>query len=145
MILADICSNRMATFLAAVLVLPACLSGVSNLARAGGVTIQIESPQKVSLSVNGIYQQGDYVEISGRVRRHDLSPSGLYRGHVDVEIVESDGTVKTATGISTFPRFLKKGLRHTARFSTQLEGQIDQGTVVRLRFHRGDHDSEART
>ena len=137
---ASIRSNRMATILAAALVLPACLSGVSNLAHDDRVTIQSESPRKVSLSVSGISQNGKYVEVSGRVWRHRLSPSGLYRGHVDVEIVESDGTVKIATGVPTSPRYIKRGLRHTARFSTQVEAQVEHGAVLRLRFHREKHN-----
>ena len=107
------------------------------------MTIKTESPRKVSLSVSGIYQRGEYVEVSGRVWRHRLSPAGLFSGHVDVEIVNSDGTVAATNGVPTFPRFLKRGLRHTARFSTQIEGRVDPGTVVRLSFHRGKHDSEA--
>lgn len=135
--------NRMVSLLAAVLVLPACLSGVSNLAHDDRVTIQTESPRKVSLSVSGIYQRGEYVEVSGRVWRHRLSPSGLYSGHVDVEVVDPDGKISTTAGVPTFPRFIKRGLRHTARFSAQIEAQIERGTVVRLKFHRGKHDGTA--
>jgi len=136
-----IASNRVVVCVAALVVLPACLSGMTNLARDSGVTIQTESPRKISLSVSGIYQQGEYVEISGRVRRHPLSPSGLYSGHVDVEITDPDGTVRATTGVPTSPRFIKKGLKHTARFSTQVEAQVEQGTVIRLTFHRGKHDA----
>ena len=72
-----------------------------------------------------------------------MSPSGLYSGHVDVEIVDSDGTVAASTGVPTVPHFIKKGLKNTARFSTQVNAQIEPGTVVRLSFHRGKHDAEA--
>ena len=131
---------RMASFLAAVLVLPACLSGVSNLARDSRLSIKTESPRKVTLSVSGIYQKGENVEVTGRVWRHRLSPAGLYSGHVDVEITNPDGTAAAITGVRTYPRFIKRGLRHTARFSTQVKAEVEQGTVVLLRFHRGEHD-----
>lgn len=129
--------------LAALVALPACASGVANLARGRQLTIQTESPPKITLSVSGIYQKGETVEINGRVWRHRMSPSGLYSGHVDVEIVDPDGTVAASTGVPTFPRFIRRGLGRTARFSTQVSAQIEPGTVVRLSFHRGKHDAEA--
>ena len=137
---ANIRCNLMVSILAAVLVLPACLSGVSNLAHDDRVMIQFESPRRFSVSVSGIYQKGIHVEVSGRVWRHRLGPSGLYSGHVDVEIVDSDGMVTTTTGVPTSPRYIKRGLRHTARFSTQVEAQIENGAVLRLRFHREKHN-----
>lgn len=132
--------SRMVLFMGAVLVLTACLSGVSNLAQDDRVTIQTESPRKVSLSVSGVYQRGGFVEVSGRVWRHRLSPTGIYSGHVDVEVVVPDGTISTTTGVPTYPRFIRRGLRHTARFSAQVEAQVQQGTVIRLEFHRGSHN-----
>jgi len=136
-------SSRVAACLAALVVLPACLLGVANLARDSRVTIQTESPRKVSLSAGGIYQKRDNVEISGRVSRHRLRPAGRYSGHFDVEIIDPDGTVVATTDVPTTPRFIKKSLRHAARFSTQIEAQVAHGSVVRLRFHRGKHDGKA--
>ena len=130
----------LAASLAATAILTACASGAANLARDSRLSIKTESPQKVTLSVSGIYQNGENVEVTGRVWRHRSSPAGLYSGHVDVEITNPDGTVAATTGVRTFPRFIKRGLRHTARFSTHIKAEVEQGTVVHLRFHRGEHD-----
>ena len=80
--------NRIAltVSLAATVFLTACASGVENFARDSLLSIKTESPRKVTLSVSGIYQKGENVEVTGRVWRHRSSPAGLYSGHVDVEI-----------------------------------------------------------
>ena len=60
-------NNPVTVCLAALVILPACVSGVANLVRDNRVTIQTESPRKITLSVNGVYQKGAYLEISGGV------------------------------------------------------------------------------
>jgi len=135
--------NQRLGFLAAVAVLSACASGAANLARDSGLAVKIESPPKVSTSVSGIYQDGENVEISGRVWRHRLGSSGLYSGHVDVEIENPDGSISEKTGVPTFPHFIRRGLRHAVWFSTKFTAEIRQGTIVHVRFHRGRHDDEA--
>jgi hypothetical protein len=128
--------------LAAAVSLTACASGVANLVRDSRLSIKTESPRKVTLSVSGIYQRGENVEVTGRVWRSRLSLAGLYSGHVDVEIANPDGTVAASTGVATTPRFIKRGLGRGARFSTQVAARIERGTAVRLSFHRGKHDNE---
>jgi len=129
--------------LAVLFILPTCIAGDANLARDGQVTIQIESPLKSTLAVSGIYQEEEFVEISGRVWRHSLSFGVLYTGHVDVRISDPDGTVASVSDVPCYPRDIKKGSRNSATFSTRIKTQMNLGTVVRLRFHRGNHGNVA--
>jgi hypothetical protein len=112
------------------------------LARNNQVGIETESPRKVTLSVSGVYQNGEIVEVNSRVSRHLQGPAGLYSGHIDVEIANPDGSVATTTGVPTFPHFIKRGSKHAARFSIQMAVRIERGTVVRLSFIRGKHDDD---
>ena len=129
-------------FLVAVSSVPACASSARNLAHDNRLTICTESPQYTTLWVSGVYQNGEELEISGRVWRHPLSPIVLYTGHVDVDIVGADGRMVAKNDVPCNPRFIKKGSGKSSRFSARVMARVDQGGVIRLTFHRGEHGSD---
>jgi hypothetical protein len=136
-------SNRFAWFFLVVVSFePACASSTGNLVRDRRLTICTESPKYTTLWVSGVYQNGEEIEISGRVWRHPLSPSVSYTGHVDVDIVGSDGRFVAKNDVRCNPRNIKKGSGKSSRFSARVMGRVDQGGVIRLTFHRGEHGSD---
>lgn len=114
-----------------------CASSRANLLRRGEVSVQTEAPRHITLSVSGVYQVENQVEVSGRVWRHRSSPSGLYTGHIDAEIVHPDGKVTSFHDVASRLSNIRKGLGRRAFFVAKIEGRLDQGSKLRLEFHRG--------
>lgn len=119
------------------LVLTACISGEVNLLDERRVTIETEGPEQVEISVSAVVEEQDSVEIRGVVWWARNSPSMLKYGHIDIEIINSEGMSWIETGVPIHTIFVHRGVRQRARFTAHLMAEVDKESAVLVRFHEG--------
>jgi hypothetical protein len=124
-------------------ILSACASGRINLVEEGQLKIETEAPEEITISVKGIYEEDELVEIKGVVWWQRGSPEELYAAHIDIEIVGSDGSVTTDVGVPLRRIFLHRAKRQRARFSGLVRTSVRGDATIRVIFHYCPHDGPA--
>lgn len=129
--------------LVALAVFSACASGRSNLVENNRLRIETEAPEEITISVKGVYEEDEIVGIKGVVWWQSGSPDELYSAHLDIEVLSSDGTASTATGVELRRIFLHRAHRQRARFSALVETFVREDSTIRVIFHHCPHDGPA--
>ena len=119
---------------------PACASRGTNLVEESQLKIDTEAPEEITISVKGVYEEDELVDIKGVVWWQPGSPDELYTAHVDIEIVGSDGPVTAEVGVPLRRIFLHRAKRQRARFSALVEPLVMEDATLRVIFHQGPHD-----
>ena len=116
--------------------LTACISGEVNLLDERRMTIETEGPEEVEISVSAVVEEQDSVEIRGVVWWARNSPSMLKYGHIDIEIIDSEGTSWIDSGVPIHTIFVHRGVRQRARFTAHPPAEVDEGATILVRFHK---------
>jgi len=104
-----------------------------NLVKEGVVLVEYVPSKGVYVSKAYVYQYGDELVISGKVRR----PYGSFAvtGHVDIEMLDPEGTTFKKTTATHTPRIVRtKGPRDMS-FTMRLPMILPKGATVRLGYH----------
>jgi hypothetical protein len=136
-------NTRLVVCLTMFTILSACASGRINLVEEGRLEIETEAPEEITISVKGVFEEEELVEIKGVVWWQPGSPDELYTAHIDIEILGSDGSATTEAGVPLRRIFLHRAIRQRARFSALVEPFVMEGATVRVIFHRDPHDDPA--
>jgi len=80
-----------------------------------------------------VYQVGDELEISGRVkRRRDAIPTG---GHVDIALVHPDGRILERVSVPYSPRIIRRRWAQESFFQVRLSPIPPEGTTIYTTYH----------
>ncbi len=104
-----------------------------NLVKEGAVLVEYVPSKGVYVSKAYVYQYGDELVISGKVRR----PYGSFAvtGHVDIEMLDPEGTTSKKTTATHIPRIVRRKGPRDASFTVRLPIILPKGATVRLGYH----------
>jgi hypothetical protein len=104
----------------------------TNLVKTGNVVVESIPTEDEYVSSIRIYQDAEGIEISGRVYTQGRQP--LEKGHVDIEVINPDGTpIKQC---AHYFAVVRRKLDLTAPFYVRLRPiNLPRGTKVRLTYH----------
>jgi hypothetical protein len=135
---------RLAACLTIISILSGCASGGINLVEEGRLRIETEAPEEITISVKGVYEEDELVEIKGVVWWQRGSPDELYSAHIDIQVVRGENTVINENGVPLRRIFVfRGGTRQRARFSGLVEPFVIEDATLRVIFHQGMHDEPA--
>lgn len=127
--------------LANILFLPACATRTIPHPAKGTLAMKILPAVDVRIVQASARQDGEYLVVDGQVKRKKVHARKFPRGHIDIAILDEDGSTidKTFTRIS--PEILPRidGMKST--FLARIPLVPPQGSVVRVNFHSGPHES----
>jgi hypothetical protein len=110
-----------------------------NLVENGTASLEFVPSKGIYVSKAYVYQDGDDLVITGKVKRHSGSLS--VTGHVDIVILDPKGTTLKKVAVSHVPRIVRRQGASDASFSARLPIIPPKGATVRLGFH-SSKDSE---
>lgn len=111
-----------------------CASGRVNLVDQGLVTVERIDPETSCISRPTVYQNGDELVISGKVKCTRFR--GFSLGHIDIAIVSAEGGLLQSLSVLYYPRIIPRKGGRESRFQVSLPLRPPKGTVVRLAFHK---------
>ncbi len=114
----------------------ACASNRVNLLKDGTSKLEIIPSKGYYISKVHVNQNGDELEITGRVKRRSYSGTG--GGHVDITIVNPKDEVLEKLSTFYVPRMIPTKRMHTreSRFEVRLPTILPTGSKVRVAYHR---------
>ena len=113
-----------------------CASNRINLVDNGTVTIECVNSKRMLVSRVYVYQEGDELVISGRVKRRFSTGIGT-GGHVDIAMFNQEGTPIINISKHYTPRLTKHS--RTSSFTVHLPLIISERSIVRVVHHSGVH------
>ncbi len=104
-----------------------------NLVKEGVAFVEYVPSKGVYVSKTYVYQDGDELVISGKVRR----PYGSFAvaGHVDIEMLDPEGTTFKKTIATHIPRIVRRKGPRDASFTVRLPIILPKGATVRVGYH----------
>lgn len=121
--------------------LPACATTTVPPPAPGTLAVKILPAVDVRIVQTSARQEGEYLVVDGQIKRKKVHARKFPRGHIDIAILDEDGSTidKTFTKIS--PEILPRidGMKST--FLARIPLVPPQGSVVRVNFHSGPHES----
>lgn len=109
-----------------------CASNGINLVSSGAVKVEVVPTEDETIVGSDVFQDESGLFISGRVHTGGYEP--LEKGHVDVEILNPDGTpIKQCVH---YFHLVTRKLDKTAPFYAHLRPvNLPQGAIIRLTYH----------
>ena len=122
-----------AALLAPLIFIFGCATTCVNLVKTGNVIVEVVPTEDEYIGSTHVYQNDKELVISGRVHTQGYAPT-LEKGHVDVEIINPDGTlIKQCVH---YFKLLPRKLDLTVPFEAHLQPlNLPKGTKVRLTYH----------
>lgn len=115
-----------------------CASHVVDLVETGSVSMKIHETARLQVSDARIEQFPEEVAVSGHVRFRGARRGGS-AGHVDIEVVSSDGRTIARQEANYYPKIISRRGRRRSYFSCRFPGALPEGATVHLRHHRPVH------
>ncbi len=124
--------------------LSGCVSKRVDLVDTGAVSLQRLPSKDTHISRVDVFQDGDELVITGKLRRGLSSMPGL--GHVDIAIVDPEGKILKEVHTNYFPRILARkqrrrilamarNQRQQANFGVRLPLVPPPGSTIRVTYH----------
>ncbi len=110
-----------------------CTTSRVNLAERGIVSIERVPTKHIYVSAAYVYQDGDELVISGRVKHKHAHRTS--RGHVDIIILGPEGEILKEVTISYVPRIIRRKGSREAHFNVRLPFIPLKGSTVHVAFH----------
>ncbi len=104
-----------------------------NLVKEGVAFVEYVPSKGVYVSKTYVYQDGDELVISGKVRRPYASFA--VAGHVDIEMLDPEGTTFKKTIATHIPRIVRRKGPRDASFTVRLPIILPKGATVRVGYH----------
>ncbi len=111
----------------------ACSTNRVNLADNRTVSLERVHSDNITVSRVYVYQDGDQLEISGRVKRR--SSSIFNGGHVDIAIISPDGEILEQVSTRYYPRIIRRRGARESFFTARLTAIPPKGSIVRVAYH----------
>lgn len=138
-------TNLFAAMLGVLLLAGGCLAQRDNMLSSGTVQLNLKESRNIRITNVSVKRYMNETVITGNVQRERLSPSGVFRGHVDIEIFVEGDRVFTIIQVPFYPRSIPwKGSRKS-RFSTRISIRLLNNSVIHMRYHNGEHNEVSRS
>lgn len=130
-------SHALGVLIATLVIITGCASTGADLVERGEVKVEYEPSHYAHFHRVSVRQEEGVLIVSGYLyrRSHHKRPhrSAYVWGHVDVELVSSNGDVLQ----QGYTGFTRVGLRNSGKykFSIQFSGTIPQGSGIRVVHH----------
>ena len=126
----------MVGILAATVTLSGCSSDRVSLVEQGLVSVEKQNSEKVDILWTDVYEQDGQTWAYGVLQQRRPAP-GVIRGHVDIQVLNSDGTVQyeTVTEDMYIPRNRVGKGPDWKRFKSQLPEKLPKGSQVCMKVH----------
>lgn len=121
--------------------LPACAATTMQRLAPGELTVKILADTQVEIVQTTARQEGKSLIVDGQLHRKKVHGRLIPKGHVDITIVDEQGKTihKTFTRVS--PEILPRMDGARSSFMAEIPVQAPPGSLVRVKFHSGPHDS----
>jgi hypothetical protein len=114
-----------------------CLADSVDLVENQTLSLERVPTKNLYISWVRVYRQEDVTEVFGEIRRRHRSKGGHGgHGHIDVAVVDPDGTVLEEVSTLYYPRDLPKKSAPVAYFTVRLAQPPPPGSTVRLTHHQ---------
>lgn len=116
--------------------LPAHSSNRTNLIDTDFVKLETLASKRVRVANVSVHQEDDILEIAGEVHRRSIGASG--RGHMDIAILDSEGTAVRHMSTHYIPRLISPRRFHSrhARFNVHIPLIVSKGSKIVVAFHK---------
>jgi hypothetical protein len=120
----------------AIVILTGCATG-ANLVKIGRAAIEtaVSGDDYIRIHDANIYQDGNELKVSGKVKQIGSYLPRAYNAHVDLAVLSPQGTV-VKYGSAGFARTSNIKRHHEAWFSARFPLVAEQGTKIILAYHR---------
>jgi hypothetical protein len=114
-----------------VLIISACASGMVNLVTDGTVKLETVSSRAIHFERVAIYASDTGLVVSGELhkRHHGRGPIS---GHIDIQVVASDGAILATTNIKYYRGSHKS---RTSNFFVEIPIELPMNSTVRIMHH----------
>ncbi|HBG27567.1 MAG: hypothetical protein A2Y10_15455 [Planctomycetes bacterium GWF2_41_51] len=123
------------------IVLSGCSSNYASLTDKEMVSIEKQNSEKVRILWTDVYEKDSQTWVSGVLKQRG-SGSGIIQTHVDIQVVNTDGTMGYQTITEEF--FVPANRVVTGsdmkRFKVKLPERLPQGAQVSMKVHSGSHE-----
>ncbi|MBV5329527.1 MAG: hypothetical protein JZU65_18190 [Chlorobium sp.] len=128
--------------MASTFALAACTVKPSSPPAPDSLATKILSTSEVQIVQTSARQDGENIVVDGQVRRTVTGGRGIIKGHIDIGIIDTEGNTIGRVVTNVSPEIIPNRGVMTSSFTTRIPLVAPQGSVVRVRFHNGPHDSE---
>lgn len=139
------CNHRYGTFaLLAISIfwLTGCAPRVTDLVATNQVKLEVAPSALLEISPS-VLQIDKFLEVSGTVRRKDATTAAI-AGHIDVEVLDREGTLRDLIVCNWQPRELPAGNLQRTTFTTPRYGRLPpMGATVRVAHRTDQHQQHA--
>ncbi|MDY6861880.1 MAG: hypothetical protein SV062_02715, partial [Thermodesulfobacteriota bacterium] len=97
------------------------------------VQIELLHSKRFIILKGYIFKDEDNIIVTGKVRRRS-NAFGI-SGHVDIEILDTEGNITEKQSIPHYPRIVRRRGGEDASFSTVLKSIVAKNSVVRIAYH----------
>jgi hypothetical protein len=111
-----------------------CAAGKVNRVEKGTASVERVHSRNIAVSRVYVYQDGDQLEIAGRVKR--LRSTIANGGHVDIAIVSPEGELLEQVSTGYVPRIIRRRGSREALFTVRLPIIPPEGSRVRVAYHK---------
>lgn len=111
-----------------------CMLNRVDLVENGTVRTERAVPKNLHMPAPRVWQDDGETIVYGQVRRNP-SASGMIRGHVDVMVIDPEGTVLQSTSTRHSPGDVPIRRWHGSSFKAKLAGVPPPGSTVRVVYH----------
>ncbi len=127
--------------IASAFILPACTVKPTPPSFLGSLTMKIIPATDVHIVQASARQDGENVVVDGQITRKKIGGRGIVKGHIDIDILDEAGKNIRQVVTDISPRIVSKLSGMKSSFSTQIPIIAPQGSIVRVMFHNGHHES----
>ncbi len=127
--------------LGGVFTLPAGATTPMPASASGLLTVKVLPDSDVEIVQTTARQEGGNLIVDGHLQRKQVHGRVIPKGHVDIAIHDQHGKTIHQTFTRVSPEILPRMNGVKASFLAQIPVQVPEGSLVRVKFHCGPHDS----
>ena len=111
----------------------ACSSSLVDRVQEGGIIIDTIESRHFRISRAVVYQEGENLIVSGKVKRKTTALRGS--GHVDVVILGPDHSLLYEGSTLQVPAIVRRKGSRESRFTVAIPVTVREGSFVRIGYH----------
>lgn len=110
-----------------------------TLVDQGIVKVDIQKTRPISVSTATVYRDDGQTVVRGEARFPPWVRHGIFRGHVDVELLLPDGEIVSQHDIRLTPRNRSGEHGRKATFISRFDIEPPRVTTALIQYHNGTH------
>jgi len=105
-----------------------------NLVKNGTYLAEELKSDGIDVSSVSVYEDNGFLVVSGKLRRTNRHRS--YPGHVDIAILDKDGSITAKTSVKNKMQFIGRSKRRSSSFTARFDILPPEGSTIQVAFHR---------